>query len=113
MRKQILKIINFIKISLIKNGYYYSYDMRLSTEDSVLMISWTILTVCSTLDIVQISPNHKGYRSLILSNILRFTSWVILSMTAASRPSFYQWYMPPITATIVTLIALNSIIPQG
>lgn len=87
--------------------------MRLSTEDPVLMTSWTILAACSTLGIVQISPYHKGYRSLILSNILRFTSWVILSMTAAPRPSFYQWCMAPITATIITLITLNSIIPSG
>lgn len=87
--------------------------MRLSTEDPVLITSWTILAACSTLGIIQISPGHKGYRSFILSNILRFTSWVILSMTAAPRPSFYQWCMPPITATVVTLIVLNSIIPRG
>lgn len=85
--------------------------MRLTTEDPVLMISWLILAICSTLGIVQISPIHKGYRSFILSNILRFTSWIILSMTAAPRPSFYQWCMPPITATVITLITLNSIIP--
>lgn len=91
----------------------FSYDMRLSTEDPVLMASWTVLAVCSILGIVQISPNHKGYRSLILSNLLRFTSWVILSMTAAPHPSFYQWCMPPITAIIVMLITLNSIIPYG
>ncbi|KAG5343165.1 PGAP1 deacylase, partial [Acromyrmex heyeri] len=89
----------------------FSYDMRLSTEDPVHIVSWIILAGCSTLGIVQISPKHKGYRSLILSNILRFTSWVILSMTAAPRPSFYQWCMPPIIATVVTLIALNSMIP--
>ncbi|XP_071570586.1 GPI inositol-deacylase isoform X2 [Temnothorax nylanderi] len=91
----------------------FSYDMRLSSEDPVLTTSWTILAACSTLGIVQISPNHKGYRSLLLSNILRFTSWVILSMTAAPHPSFYQWCIPPITATVVTLITLNSIIPHG
>lgn len=87
--------------------------MRLSTEDPVLMTSWIVLAACSTLGIIQISSNYNGYRSLILSNILRFTSWVILSMTAAPRPSFYQYCMPPITATVITLITLNSIIPHG
>ncbi|XP_011701617.1 PREDICTED: GPI inositol-deacylase isoform X2 [Wasmannia auropunctata] len=88
----------------------FRYDRRLSTEDLVLFISWSILASCSLLDIVQYSfvPRIKGYRSLILSNILRFTSWVILSMTAAPRPSFYQWCMPPITAAAMALLTLNS-----
>ncbi|KAL0098338.1 hypothetical protein PUN28_002446 [Cardiocondyla obscurior] len=90
----------------------FSYDMRLSTEDPVLMISWIIIAACSNLGIVQISLNHKGYRSLILANILRFTSWVILSTTAAPRPSFYQWCMPPIIAAGITLVTLNSLIPH-
>ncbi|KAL6261826.1 hypothetical protein P5V15_006911 [Pogonomyrmex californicus] len=88
----------------------FSYDMRLNTEDPVLLTSWSILVICSTLGI-QFSPNHKGYHSFVLKYILCFTSWVILSMTAAPRPSFYQWYMPPITAAMVILITLNSMIP--
>lgn len=87
--------------------------MRLTSEDPVFLTSWIILTACSTLGIVHIYPTDEGIRSLILSSVLRLASWVILSMTAAPRPFFYHWCMPPITAAIVTLITLNSIIPKS
>ncbi|KYN04079.1 GPI inositol-deacylase, partial [Cyphomyrmex costatus] len=89
----------------------YSYGVRLYTEDPVHIMSWILLTGCSTLGMIQIFPNYKGYRSFILSNLLCFASWIILSTTAAPRPSFYQWYMPPIVATVIVLITLHSTIP--
>ncbi|KAL6433868.1 hypothetical protein ACFW04_005829 [Cataglyphis niger] len=90
----------------------FSYDMRLTSEDPVFLTSWIILTMCSTLGIVHIYPKNEGICSLILSSVLRLASWVILSMTAAPRPFFYHWCMPPITAAIVILITLNSMIPK-
>lgn len=86
--------------------------MRLTSEDPVFLTSWIILTTCSTLGIVHIYPKNEGICSLILSSVLRLASWVILSMTAAPRPFFYHWCMPPITAAVVTLITLNSMIPK-
>ncbi|EFN88696.1 GPI inositol-deacylase, partial [Harpegnathos saltator] len=88
----------------------FSYDMRLTTEDSVLFISWMILAMYYALG-AKFIPNHKGNRSLILSSIIRLTSWIVLSMTAAPRPFFYHWCMSPIVAMTMMLIALNSLIP--
>jgi len=84
--------------------------MRLTTEDPILLTCWAILSACGILGIAQISPN-EGTRSFILSYILRFASWVILSMTAAPRPFFYHWCMPPVTTALVMLITLNTIVP--
>ncbi|XP_014487837.1 PREDICTED: GPI inositol-deacylase [Dinoponera quadriceps] len=89
----------------------FSYDMRLTTEDPVLFTSWMTLATYSTLGIAKFIPNRKGSRSFILSNIIRLASWVILSMTAAPRPFFYYWCMPPVVAMVATLIVLNSLIP--
>lgn len=91
----------------------FSYDMRLTSEDPVFLTSWIVLTACSTLGIVHIYPTDDGTRSLILSSILRLTSWVVLSLTGAPRPFFYHWYMPPVTAAIVTILTLNTIIPKN
>lgn len=96
-----------------ENELTCSYDMRLTSEDPIFLASWMILTACGTLGVIHIYPEDKGIRSFILSCILRLVSWVILSMTAAPRPFFYHWCMPPITAAIMTLIALNSVIPKN
>ncbi|XP_012138949.2 GPI inositol-deacylase isoform X1 [Megachile rotundata] len=84
----------------------FSYDMRLSTEDPLLLKSWVILVACSTLGWVQI-PSNDGIRSKILSRILYFVGWIVLSMGAAYHPAFYQYYMPPIVAGIIAMVALN------
>ena len=89
----------------------FSYDMKLSTEDPLLVHSWTVLVACSTLGWVQIPPNNLGNRSRVLARILYFSGWVILLMGAAHHASFYQYYMPPIVAGAITLIALNFIVP--
>ncbi|KAK2588928.1 hypothetical protein KPH14_001783 [Odynerus spinipes] len=86
----------------------FSYNTRLLTEDSILLVCWEVLAVCGTLELVQISS--KSSNSWILSNMLRFLSWVILSMAAATRPSFYQWYIPPFVALVVTVLSFHSII---
>lgn len=85
--------------------------MKLSTEDPLLVHSWTVLVACSTLGWVQIPPNNLGNRSRVLARILYFSGWVVLLMGAAPRASFYQYYMPPIVAGAITLIALNFIVP--
>ncbi|XP_034175717.1 GPI inositol-deacylase [Osmia lignaria lignaria] len=87
----------------------FSYDMRLSTEDPLLLQSWIILVACSTLGWVQVPTNHQGTRSQLLSSILYFVGWIVLSMGAANHPSFYQYYIPPTVAGITAIIALNFI----
>lgn len=86
----------------------FSYSTRLLTEDFILLISWEILAVCSTLELVQISS--KSSNSWILSNMLRFLSWIMLSTTATARPSFFQCFIPPSVAIIVAILSLYSII---
>lgn len=86
----------------------YSYSTRLLTEDSILLISWEILAVCNTLELVQISS--KSSNSWILSNMLRFLSWIMLSTTATARPSFFQCFIPPSVALIVVILSLYCII---
>lgn len=88
----------------------FSYDKRLSTEDPLLYQSWIVLVACSTSGRLQIPPNYLGIRSRILSSILCFLGWIVLSMGAASRPPFYQYYIPPITAGVSSLITLNFIV---
>ncbi|XP_078034051.1 GPI inositol-deacylase isoform X2 [Augochlora pura] len=87
----------------------FSYDIRLTTEDPLLHQSWLILTVCSTLGWLQIPPKYQAIRSQVLARILYFIGWIILLMGAASRPQFYQYYIPPIVAGIASLITLNFI----
>lgn len=83
--------------------------MRLSTEDPLLLQSWIILVACSTLGWVQVPTNHQGIRSQLLSSILYFVGWVVLSMGAANHPPFYQYYVPPTVAGVTAIIALNFI----
>lgn len=85
--------------------------MRLSTEDPVLHKSWLVLATWSTLGWVQIPLNYLGNRSRILASLLYFLGWIVLLMGVASHPPFYQYYVPPIIAGAITLIALNFIIP--
>ncbi|KAG7202383.1 hypothetical protein KM043_018700 [Ampulex compressa] len=89
----------------------FSYDMRLSTENPLLLKSWMMLVTCSTLGFVQISPTSRGSRSQALTSILYFISWLVLALAATPEPSFYQCYMPPIVAFSVAFIVLNHIIP--
>ncbi|CAL7936022.1 unnamed protein product [Xylocopa violacea] len=89
----------------------FSYDMRLSTEDSLLLQSWIILVTCSTMGWVQISSSNHKVRSQILSSILCFLGWVVFFMGATPHPPFYQHYMPPIVAGATALITLNYIFP--
>ncbi|EZA56408.1 hypothetical protein DMN91_009837 [Ooceraea biroi] len=90
----------------------FSYDMRLTTEDPALLTCWTILSACGILGIAQISPiEETRTREVVLSYALRLVSWIVLSMSAAPRPFFYHWYMPPVTTALVTLITLNTLIP--
>lgn len=86
----------------------FSYNTRLLTEDSILLVSWEVLAVCGTLECVQISS--KSSKPWILSNMLRFLSWIILSMAATSRPSFYQWYMPPCVALVIAILSFHSVV---
>ncbi|CAK9833286.1 GPI inositol-deacylase [Anthophora retusa] len=87
----------------------FSYDMRLSTEDPLLLQSWIVLVTCSTMEWVQFPSNNHNTRSQILSSILCFLGWVILLMGAAPHPPFYQYYMPPLIAGAVAIISLNFI----
>lgn len=88
----------------------FSYSTRLLTEDSILLVSWEILAVCSTLELVQMSS--KSSESWILSNILRFLSWIMLSTAATVRPSFYQWFIPPFVALVIAILSLHCIITK-
>lgn len=108
-KKTIINLVSTINKDTCRSACY-SYNTRLATEDPVLLASWTTLAACSTLGITKITSDRKGNRALILSSVLRFAGWVILSMTAAPRPFFYHWYMPPIAAVTALFIALNSII---
>lgn len=78
------------------------------TEDSILLVSCEVLAVCSTLELVQISS--KASESWILSNMLRFLSWIMLSTAATVRPSFYQWFIPPTVALVIAILSFNCII---
>ncbi|XP_015438322.1 PREDICTED: GPI inositol-deacylase [Dufourea novaeangliae] len=89
----------------------FSYNIRLSTEDSLLYQSWIVLVACSTLGWLQIPPNYLGIRSRALASVLYFLGWITLLMGAATRPQFYQYYIPPIVAGATSLITLNFIIP--
>lgn len=80
--------------------------MRISTEDALLLQSWTVLVTCSTMGWVQIPSNIRKSESQILSSILCFLGWVVLLMGAATNPSFYQYYIPPIIAGVVVIIAI-------
>lgn len=104
-------IVTIIKLK-IKHLYikfiYYSYSTRLLTEDDLLLVSWELLAVCSTLELVQISS--KSSESWILSNMLRFLSWIMLSSAATVRPSFYQWFIPPTVALVIAILSFNCII---
>ncbi|XP_053973079.1 GPI inositol-deacylase isoform X1 [Hylaeus volcanicus] len=91
----------------------FSYDMRLSTEDPLLYQSWIVLVACSTSGWLQIPPNYLGIRSRVLASALYFLGWIVLLMGAATRPTFYQYYIPPIVAGITSLITLNFIIPSN
>ncbi|KAF7414964.1 hypothetical protein HZH68_003453 [Vespula germanica] len=88
----------------------FSYSTRLLTEDSILLVSWETLAVCSTLELVQMSS--KSSESWILSNILRFLSWIMLSTAATVRPSFYQWFIPPFVALVIAILSLHCIITK-
>lgn len=83
--------------------------MKLSSEDSLLLQSWIILVICSTMGWVQLPSNNHKSRSRILSSILCFLGWIVLLMGAAPHPSFYQYCIPPIVAGIISIIALNFI----
>ncbi|KAK9296931.1 hypothetical protein QLX08_009191 [Tetragonisca angustula] len=87
----------------------FSYDMKLSSEDPLLLQSWIVLVTCSTMGWVQFSSNNRKNQSQILSSILCFSGWVILLMGAAPYPAFYQYYMPPAVAGVTIIIALNVI----
>ncbi|XP_060811024.1 GPI inositol-deacylase isoform X1 [Bombus pascuorum] len=87
----------------------FSYDMRLSSEDPLLLQSWIVLVTCSTMGWVQLPSNNYKNRSQILSSILCFLGWVVLLMGAAPHPAFYQYYIPPIVAGAIAIIALNVI----
>ncbi|KAF7408574.1 hypothetical protein HZH66_003111 [Vespula vulgaris] len=88
----------------------FSYSTRLLTEDPILLVSWETLAVCSTLELVQMSS--KSSESWILSNILRFLSWIMLSTAATVRPSFYQWFIPPFVALVIAILSLHCIITK-
>ncbi|XP_032663634.1 GPI inositol-deacylase [Odontomachus brunneus] len=81
----------------------FSYDKRLTTEDHILFLSWTVLATCVTFDITKCISRCKGMRSLILSNMVRLLGWIILSLTAAPPPLFYHYCMPPIVALVMIL----------
>ncbi|KOC65133.1 GPI inositol-deacylase, partial [Habropoda laboriosa] len=81
----------------------FSYDMKLSTEDPLLRLSWIVLITCNTMGWVQLPSNNVKSRSQIMSSILCFLGWVILLMGAAPHPPFYQYYMPPIIAATFAL----------
>ncbi|XP_076290092.1 GPI inositol-deacylase [Lasioglossum baleicum] len=85
----------------------FSYDMRLTTEDPLLHQSWIVLVACSTSGWLQIPPKYQAIRSQVLASVLYFVGWIILSMGAASRPQFYQYYVPPIVAGVASLITMN------
>ncbi|XP_035717908.1 GPI inositol-deacylase-like isoform X1 [Vespa mandarinia] len=105
-------LLNFTAISAIPSvlvwAKNFSYSTRLLTEDSILLVSWEVLAVCSTLELVQISS--KSSESWILSNMLRFLSWILLSTAATVRPSFYQWFIPPSVAIVIAILSLYCII---
>lgn len=87
----------------------FSYNMKLSSEDSLLLQSWIILVTCGTMGWVQLPSNNHKTRSQILSSILCFLGWVVLLMGAAPHPPFYQYCIPPIVAGTISIIALNFI----
>ncbi|XP_017887892.1 GPI inositol-deacylase isoform X2 [Ceratina calcarata] len=87
----------------------FSYDMRLSNEDPLLLQSWILLVTYSTMGWVQIPSNDRKIRSQILSSILCFLGWVVLLMGATPRPSFCQYYVPPVMALAIGTVALNFI----
>lgn len=84
---------------------------KLNTEDPVLFVSWIMLSGAGMWSCGKYIPMHKGTRSVILSNIIRLASWIVLSMTAAPRPFFYHWCMPPVVAMTALLIILNAVVP--
>ncbi|XP_076646115.1 GPI inositol-deacylase isoform X2 [Halictus rubicundus] len=94
-------------------SYGNSYDdfsyvtFQLTTEDPLLHQSWIVLVACSTSGWLQIPTKYQEIRSQVLASVLYFVGWIILSMGAASRPQFYQYYVPPIVAGVASLITLN------
>lgn len=87
----------------------FSYNMRLANEDPLLLQSWILLVTYSTMGWVQIPSNNRKIRSQILSSILCFLGWVVLLMGATPRPSFFQYYIPPVMALAIGTVAFNFI----
>ncbi|XP_012276189.1 GPI inositol-deacylase [Orussus abietinus] len=90
----------------------FSTNTRLITEDPILLASWVVLSGCSIMGLVKIPSKSSGRRPRILGFLIRGIGWSILILSAARNPAYYQPWIPPTVASIMCLVALDSLIPN-
>ncbi|KAF7995470.1 hypothetical protein HCN44_006577 [Aphidius gifuensis] len=87
----------------------FSYETRLSTEDTTMLTSWIIITVLGTMGLVKITNVNSSNNYLKLITIIqRLLGWFLLGTAGTKNPAVYQWMIPQIFAIFLILIVTTS-----
>ncbi|XP_034936622.1 GPI inositol-deacylase [Chelonus insularis] len=89
----------------------FSYETRLSTEDTTMFISWITLTGWASFGYVKITPfiENDDIKIQLILVVERILGWILLLMAATKNPATYQWTIPPVVAIFISCIVFLSI----
>ncbi|KAH0560113.1 GPI inositol-deacylase [Cotesia glomerata] len=88
----------------------FSYETRLTTEDTTMYICWIVLTGWGSLGLVKISPpipQDNKFRLKIIAMFQRIVGFILLWIAQSKNIADYQWMIPPIVAISITRIVLT------
>ncbi|KAK0173019.1 hypothetical protein PV328_006274 [Microctonus aethiopoides] len=82
----------------------FSYETRLSTEDPIMLGSWIVLAVWSSLGFVKlpIMFEYHCYRLDPITIAQRIFGWLLLWIAGSHNPADHQWMIPPIVALFMS-----------
>ncbi|KAG8041410.1 hypothetical protein G9C98_002398 [Cotesia typhae] len=88
----------------------FSYETRLTTEDTTMYICWIVLTGWGSLGLVKISPpipQDNKFRLRTIAMFQRIVGCILLWIAQSKNIADYQWMIPPIVAISITRIVLT------